>query len=114
EPPLECAECGRGFGQKPDLVRHRLAHGGERAYACGRCGRGFAEPVGLGAGAWPTAPAPPRHQRLRAGECPCQCPACGKSSNDESNRGKHHRIHTGERPHRCPAGGKGFIQKHQR
>ncbi|NXK14585.1 PRDM9 methyltransferase, partial [Herpetotheres cachinnans] len=41
EPLLECAECGRGFGQKPDLVRHRLAHGGERPYACGRCGRGF-------------------------------------------------------------------------
>lgn len=49
EPPLECAECGRGFGQKPDLVRHRLAHGGERVHACGRCGRGCAEPVGLGA-----------------------------------------------------------------
>ncbi|XP_064301319.1 tigger transposable element-derived protein 3-like [Phalacrocorax carbo] len=59
EPPLECAECGRGFGQKPDLVRHRLAHGGERAYACGRCVRGFTEPAGLGAGS-PAAGSPCR------------------------------------------------------
>ncbi|XP_030348876.1 tigger transposable element-derived protein 3-like [Strigops habroptila] len=58
EPLLECAECGRGFGQKPDLVRHRLVHSGERAYACGRCGRGFTEPVGLGATGGPCRPAP--------------------------------------------------------
>ncbi|XP_040447447.1 tigger transposable element-derived protein 3-like isoform X4 [Falco naumanni] len=55
---LECAECGRGFGQKPDLVRHRLAHGGQRPYACSRCGRRFAEPVGLGATGSPCRPAP--------------------------------------------------------
>ncbi|XP_042657581.1 tigger transposable element-derived protein 3-like [Tyto alba] len=58
EPPLECGECGRGFGQKPDLVRHRLAHGGERAHACGRCGRGLAEPAGLGAAGSPCRPTP--------------------------------------------------------
>ncbi|KAM9023188.1 tigger transposable element-derived protein 3-like isoform 1-T2 [Ara ararauna] len=58
EPLLECAECGRGFGQKPDLVRHRLVHSGERAYACGRCGRGFAEVAGLGTTGGPCRPAP--------------------------------------------------------
>ncbi|XP_064506036.1 tigger transposable element-derived protein 3-like isoform X1 [Pseudopipra pipra] len=47
EPPLECPECGRGVGQKPDLVRHRLARGVERGYGCGHCGRGLAEPAGL-------------------------------------------------------------------
>ncbi|XP_014811231.1 PREDICTED: tigger transposable element-derived protein 3-like isoform X2 [Calidris pugnax] len=59
EPPLECTECGRGFyGHKPDLVRHRQAHGGDGGYACGRCGRGFAEPVGLGGASSPCR-APP-------------------------------------------------------
>ncbi|XP_054027435.1 tigger transposable element-derived protein 3-like isoform X2 [Dryobates pubescens] len=42
-------ECGHGVGHKPDLVRHRLAQGGDGSYDCGRCGRGFCEPVGLGA-----------------------------------------------------------------
>ncbi|KAM6376469.1 LOW QUALITY PROTEIN: tigger transposable element-derived protein 3-like [Alca torda] len=51
-----CAECGRGFGQKPELVRHPGAQR-ERGYACGRCGRGFAEPAGLGAG-HPCRPTP--------------------------------------------------------
>ncbi|KAM6282646.1 LOW QUALITY PROTEIN: tigger transposable element-derived protein 3-like [Porphyrio hochstetteri] len=58
EPALECAECGRGFGHKPDLVRHRLAHGGDRGYACGRCGMGFPEMVRLGAAGSPCRPAP--------------------------------------------------------
>lgn len=58
EPPLECVECGRGFGQKPDLVRHRLAHGGERAHACGRCGTGCTEPAGPGAAGSLYRPAP--------------------------------------------------------
>ncbi|NXU19567.1 TIGD3 protein, partial [Pardalotus punctatus] len=62
EPPLDCAECGRGVGQKPDLVRHRLGRGTELGYACGRCGRGLAEPVGLGATGSPhrSAPCPGR------------------------------------------------------
>ncbi|XP_031954483.1 tigger transposable element-derived protein 3-like isoform X1 [Corvus moneduloides] len=57
EPPLDCAECGRGVGQKPDLVRHRLGRGTELGYACGRCGRGLAEPAGLGATGSPHRPA---------------------------------------------------------
>ncbi|RLV62908.1 hypothetical protein DV515_00018821 [Chloebia gouldiae] len=58
EPPLDCAECGRGIGQKPDLVRHRLGRGTELGYACGRCGRGLAEPAGLGAAGSPHRPGP--------------------------------------------------------
>ncbi|XP_064361652.1 tigger transposable element-derived protein 3-like isoform X2 [Dromaius novaehollandiae] len=36
-----------GFGQKPDLVRHRLARAAERSSVCGNCG--FAEHGGLAA-----------------------------------------------------------------
>ncbi|KAM6134366.1 LOW QUALITY PROTEIN: tigger transposable element-derived protein 3-like [Pterocles gutturalis] len=58
EPPPECGECGRAFGQRPDLVRHRPACGGECAHACGCCGRGCAAPAGLGGGAGPCRPIP--------------------------------------------------------
>nr|XP_030122779.3 tigger transposable element-derived protein 3 isoform X2 [Taeniopygia guttata] len=58
EPPLDCAECGRGIGQKPDLVRHRLGRGTELGYGCGRCGRGLTEPAGLGAAGSPHRPGP--------------------------------------------------------
>ncbi|XP_053914389.1 tigger transposable element-derived protein 3-like isoform X2 [Cuculus canorus] len=74
----ECAECGRGGGQKPDLVRHRLAHGGDGSSACSRCGRGFAEAMrletagnsswlvpcaGRSAGTAEAGPAAPRKER---------------------------------------------------
>ncbi|KAJ7425758.1 tigger transposable element-derived protein 3-like protein [Willisornis vidua] len=58
EPPLECAECGRGTGQKPDLVRHRLARGVERGYACGHCESRLAKPAGMGATGSPHRPGP--------------------------------------------------------
>ncbi|XP_066169349.1 tigger transposable element-derived protein 3-like isoform X1 [Sylvia atricapilla] len=58
EPPLDCAECGRGAGQKPDLVRHRLGRGTELGPACGRCARGLAEPMGLGTTGSPHRPGP--------------------------------------------------------
>ncbi|XP_063273847.1 tigger transposable element-derived protein 3-like isoform X2 [Prinia subflava] len=58
EPLLDCAECGRGVGQKPDLVRHRLGRGTELGHACGRCARALAEPAGLGATGSPHRPGP--------------------------------------------------------
>ncbi|NXF14316.1 TIGD3 protein, partial [Smithornis capensis] len=57
EPALECSECGRDVGHKPDLVRHRLARGVERGYACGRCGTAL-EPAGPGATGSPQRPGP--------------------------------------------------------
>ncbi|KAM6142210.1 LOW QUALITY PROTEIN: tigger transposable element-derived protein 3-like [Phoenicopterus ruber ruber] len=56
--PLECAECGRGFGQKPDLVRHRWRTAWSAPTPAGRCGRGFAEPAGLVAAGSPCLPGP--------------------------------------------------------
>ncbi|XP_068790004.1 tigger transposable element-derived protein 3-like [Struthio camelus] len=49
EPPHGRAECPRGFGQKPDAVRQRLARAAQRSYVCGRCGRGSAERGSLAA-----------------------------------------------------------------
>ncbi|XP_061436077.1 zinc finger protein CKR1-like [Lethenteron reissneri] len=37
-----CQDCGKGFRQATDLVRHRSLHTGERNALCGVCGKGFA------------------------------------------------------------------------
>ncbi|NXD88109.1 ZN195 protein, partial [Halcyon senegalensis] len=91
EPPLECTECGRGFGQKPDLVRHRLAHGGERGYACGRCGRGFGEAQSFLI----------LHQRRHSSHHLILCPCCNRTFMWASDFVRHHQTHTGERPYQC-------------
>ncbi|KAF4799190.1 tigger transposable element-derived protein 3-like isoform X1 [Turdus rufiventris] len=72
ERPLDCAECGRGIGHKPDLVRHRLGRGTELGYGCGRCGRGLAEPAGLGATGSPHRPGP--------GPCPGRSPGTAEGT----------------------------------
>ncbi|CAK6437562.1 unnamed protein product [Pipistrellus nathusii] len=36
-----CAECGRGFSWKSQLVIHRQGHGPRPRHVCGDCGRGF-------------------------------------------------------------------------
>ncbi|NWW49558.1 ZN761 protein, partial [Pedionomus torquatus] len=41
EKPYKCGECGKGFGQRSALVKHRRIHTGEKPYACGDCGKGF-------------------------------------------------------------------------
>ncbi|XP_061853464.1 uncharacterized protein LOC133625575 [Colius striatus] len=60
QPPLECAQCGRALGPKPDLVRHRPARGEEHA---GTRGVGLPEPAGLGALGSPRQTAPARKER---------------------------------------------------
>ncbi|XP_054566226.1 zinc finger protein 446 isoform X2 [Eptesicus fuscus] len=36
-----CAECGRGFSWKSQLVIHRKSHAAHQRHVCGDCGRGF-------------------------------------------------------------------------
>ncbi|XP_036167333.1 zinc finger protein 446 [Myotis myotis] len=36
-----CAECGRGFSWKSQLVIHRKSHAARQRHVCGDCGRGF-------------------------------------------------------------------------
>lgn len=36
-----CAECGRGFSWKSQLVIHRKSHAAQQRHVCRDCGRGF-------------------------------------------------------------------------
>lgn len=40
ETSLWCLECGKAFGQKTELEKHRLHHVGRCSYICSDCGRG--------------------------------------------------------------------------
>ncbi|NWT63473.1 ZN668 protein, partial [Erythrocercus mccallii] len=47
ERPWRCGECGKGFGERAALGKHRRTHSGERPFSCGRCGKGFGGASGL-------------------------------------------------------------------
>ncbi|NXK26409.1 ZN749 protein, partial [Arenaria interpres] len=41
EKEFKCILCGERFGHQPGLARHQKHHAGERAFICAECGKAF-------------------------------------------------------------------------
>ncbi|XP_050798863.1 uncharacterized protein LOC127046007 [Gopherus flavomarginatus] len=102
ERPYQCADCGRYFRQRQQLIPHRRIHTGERPYSCPLCGKSFRRRQEL-----------TTHQRIHRDERPFRCPECPFSFREKQKLRRHQRIHTGERPYACPECEKCFRQKQQ-
>ncbi|XP_016075770.1 PREDICTED: zinc finger and SCAN domain-containing protein 26 [Miniopterus natalensis] len=126
-----CSECGEGFIQHSDLVKHegmhtagklceseghqsfhppghQKIHSREKGHQCHECGKAFQRSSHL-----------VRHQKIHLGEKPYQCKECGKVFSQNTGLLEHLRIHTGEKPFLCILCGKNFrrsshLNRHQR
>ncbi|KAJ7317185.1 hypothetical protein JRQ81_003347 [Phrynocephalus forsythii] len=94
-----CPDCGKYFGHRTALSKHRKTHSGERPYPCSACGKRFSRSSNLA-----------QHQRTHTGERPFSCSGCGKRFTQRSDLERHQRVHTGERPYTCAQCGRGFTQ----
>ncbi|XP_028606196.2 DNA-binding protein REPIN1 isoform X2 [Podarcis muralis] len=83
--PYACAQCGKSFRHKPNLLAHRQVHTGERRYQCQECGKSFGSKAYLAS-----------HQHIHTGEKPYVCAQCGKSFRHKPNLISHQKIHTRE------------------
>ncbi|XP_075388787.1 zinc finger and SCAN domain-containing protein 26 [Tenrec ecaudatus] len=126
-----CSECGEGFAQYSDLIKHEGVHLGEKlcesavcqgsspteqqkiqskekGHQCLECGKAFQRSSHL-----------IRHQKTHLGQKPYQCSECGKVFSQNAGLFEHLRIHTGEKPYLCIHCGKNFrrsshLNRHQR
>ncbi|XP_014651801.1 PREDICTED: zinc finger and SCAN domain-containing protein 26 [Ceratotherium simum simum] len=127
----KCSDCGEGFIQHSDLIKHKGTHmrekpcasevcqsssltrhqkirSREKGHQCHECGKTFQRSSHL-----------VRHQKIHLGEKPYQCKECGKVFSQNAGLLEHLRIHTGEKPYLCIHCGKNFrrsshLNRHQR
>ena len=88
--PYQCAECGRGFAFKSQMISHTRMHTGERPFECTTCGKTFSANLNL-----------MQHIRIHTGERPFTCNYCGNRFSQRSHLQTHLRTHTGEKPYHC-------------
>ncbi|XP_069511441.1 zinc finger protein 569-like isoform X2 [Ambystoma mexicanum] len=94
-----CTECGKDFGKKEDLIRHKRIHMGVRPYQCTECDKSFRRKDTLFV-----------HKRTHTGERPYHCAMCEKSFNQVGALNRHKRTHLGYRPYQCHQCEKSFSQ----
>ncbi|XP_057681458.1 zinc finger protein OZF-like isoform X1 [Corythoichthys intestinalis] len=96
----KCPQCGKGFGYKMSLKRHRSSHTGEKPFACTACDKKFTEKGDLKI-----------HTRIHTGEKPFACSVCGQTFTQRQHLKSHTRTHTGEKPFSCSVCGQRFSLK---
>ncbi|XP_068111914.1 zinc finger protein 771-like isoform X2 [Hyperolius riggenbachi] len=97
---LTCAECGKCFAQREELITHERRHTQKKPYSCSECGKRCTWKGEL-----------MNHVRIHTGEKPFSCPDCGKCFTQRGHLLHHRKTHTGERPYSCSECGKRFADR---
>lgn len=122
KPEHECADCGKAFLFKHQLVVHLRVHTGEKPYPCKHCGCAFATPslrtkhtnsvcekteieqlytCHICNKSYRDKRVLRTHLKIHAGDKKFICEYCSKAFISFSDCNKHKRIHTGEKPYEC-------------
>lgn len=96
--PLICQVCGKGFGNKEQLLNHMMVHRNRKPHICEICEKSFSSPGNL-----------KTHIMIHTGQKPHSCEKCGKRFTTLGNLKTHSVVHTAEKPHPCQVCGKGFT-----